>query len=149
MLWGRIFVPVSKLHFFHKTTGLFCPPKVLICHTIDLEREKCLKVPVDSIVYGYFLGQNIYSLTIMLQGSKSGHQPYYMTHSFPPGTSAATLPRSGPLLRAYSPAVPGAKPASGTPWVIIMFYQIKDISCWFNAIFGSFKKSKTLLLMKI
>ncbi|XP_054270832.1 coiled-coil domain-containing protein AGAP005037 isoform X5 [Macrosteles quadrilineatus] len=40
-------------------------------------------------------------------GSKGGHgQPYYMTHSFPPGTSAATLPRSGPLLRAYSPAKP-------------------------------------------
>ncbi|KAG8248080.1 SRC kinase signaling inhibitor [Homalodisca vitripennis] len=44
------------------------------------------------------------------QGSKSGHQPYYMTHSFPPGGTPATLPRSGPLLRAYSPAVPGTKP---------------------------------------
>uniref|UniRef100_A0A1B6KQ65 Actin interacting protein 3-like C-terminal domain-containing protein n=1 Tax=Graphocephala atropunctata TaxID=36148 RepID=A0A1B6KQ65_9HEMI len=43
------------------------------------------------------------------KGSKSGHQPYYMTHSFPPGGTPATLPRSGPLLRAYSPAVPGAK----------------------------------------
>ncbi|XP_039281035.1 coiled-coil domain-containing protein AGAP005037 isoform X6 [Nilaparvata lugens] len=42
------------------------------------------------------------------KGSKSavgGHQPYYMTHSFPPG--GATLPRGGPLLRTYSPAVPG------------------------------------------
>uniref|UniRef100_A0A1B6E1T9 Actin interacting protein 3-like C-terminal domain-containing protein n=2 Tax=Clastoptera arizonana TaxID=38151 RepID=A0A1B6E1T9_9HEMI len=43
------------------------------------------------------------------KGSKSSHQPYYMTHSFPPGGAPATLPRSGAILRAYSPAVPGAK----------------------------------------
>ncbi|XP_075211350.1 coiled-coil domain-containing protein AGAP005037 isoform X2 [Lycorma delicatula] len=50
------------------------------------------------------------------KGSKAavgGHQPYYMTHSFPPGGGPATLPRGGPLLRTYSPAVTGApKPPS-------------------------------------
>ncbi|XP_067006011.2 coiled-coil domain-containing protein AGAP005037 isoform X4 [Anabrus simplex] len=43
-------------------------------------------------------------------------QPYYMTHSYPPGGSQpsgapATLPRGGPLLRAYSPAVVPPVPA--------------------------------------
>ncbi|XP_069692047.1 coiled-coil domain-containing protein AGAP005037 isoform X5 [Periplaneta americana] len=43
--------------------------------------------------------------------------PYYMTHSYPPGGSqgapgaSATLPRGGPLLRAYSPAVAPPVPA--------------------------------------
>lgn len=49
-------------------------------------------------------------------------QPYYMTHSFPPGTgppggpgvpgSSATLPRGGSMMRAYSPA-PKNIPPSG------------------------------------
>jgi hypothetical protein len=55
--------------------------------------------------------------------SKSGsggvppQAPYYMTHSYPPGGaqgapgSSATLPRGGPLLRAYSPAVAAQVPA--------------------------------------
>nr|CAD7432317.1 unnamed protein product [Timema monikensis] len=55
----------------------------------------------------------------MLQSSsKSGSsgvppQPYYMTHSYPPGGpgASATLPRGGPLLRAYSPAAIPPVPA--------------------------------------
>nr|CAD7258971.1 unnamed protein product [Timema shepardi] len=50
--------------------------------------------------------------------SKSGSsgvppQPYYMTHSYPPGGpgASATLPRGGPLLRAYSPAAIPPVPA--------------------------------------
>ncbi|XP_052131294.1 coiled-coil domain-containing protein AGAP005037 isoform X5 [Frankliniella occidentalis] len=53
-------------------------------------------------------------------------QPYYMTHSFPPGAppgvaagpgvpgSSATLPRGGSLMRAYSPA-PKSLPPSALP----------------------------------
>nr|CAD7195896.1 unnamed protein product [Timema douglasi] len=57
--------------------------------------------------------------SLMLQSSsKSGSsgvppQPYYMTHSYPPGGpgASATLPRGGPLLRAYSPAAIPPVPA--------------------------------------
>ncbi|GLH13575.1 Uncharacterized protein GBIM_18116 [Gryllus bimaculatus] len=49
-------------------------------------------------------------------GGSMGQQPYYMTHSYPPGgasqgSAPATLPRGGPLLRAYSPAVVPPVPA--------------------------------------
>jgi hypothetical protein len=53
-------------------------------------------------------------------GSSGGgppQAPYYMTHSYPPGGTqgapgaSATLPRGGPLLRAYSPAVAPSVPA--------------------------------------
>ncbi|KAL0277335.1 UNVERIFIED_CONTAM: hypothetical protein PYX00_004670 [Menopon gallinae] len=50
------------------------------------------------------------------RSSKSGPQPYYMTHSYPPGQSqgaagSATLPRGGSMVRAYSAAVTTVLPA--------------------------------------
>ena len=62
-------------------------------------------------------------LSVTQTSSKSGSSgvppqaPYYMTHSYPPGGgtgapgASATLPRGGPLLRAYSPAVAPPVPA--------------------------------------
>lgn len=61
----------------------------------------------DEVSIKFSLNYLISFSVSLLQTTKSNlaHQPYYMTHSFPPGSSA-TLPRSGSLMRPFSPAVP-------------------------------------------